>query len=71
VNPAIEVVIETPKGSQNKLKFDPLRQRFRLSHVLPAGIAFPFDFGFVPETRRGAAAAENLIRRALMAAVSG
>jgi inorganic pyrophosphatase len=47
---SVEVVIETSKGSQNKLKFDPERGRFRLSHVLPTGMAFPFDFGFVPGT---------------------
>jgi inorganic pyrophosphatase len=45
-----EVVIETPKGSQNKLKFDEKAGRFRLSHVLPTGMAFPFDFGFIPDT---------------------
>ena len=48
---ATEVVIETPKGSQNKLKFDEAAGRFRLSHVLPTGMAFPFDFGFLPDTR--------------------
>jgi inorganic pyrophosphatase len=48
---SVEVVVETPKGSQNKLKWDPAAGRFRLSHVLPAGMAFPFDFGFVPSTR--------------------
>lgn len=48
---SFEVVIETPKGSQNKLKFDEAAGRFRLSHVLPTGMAFPFDFGFLPETR--------------------
>src|SRR4051794_3871756 len=47
----IDVIIETPQGSRNKLKFEPDRGRFRLSHVLPAGMAFPFDFGFVPDTR--------------------
>jgi inorganic pyrophosphatase len=51
VGRAIEVIVETPQGSRNKLKFDPQSGRFRLSHVLPAGMAFPFDFGFVPETR--------------------
>jgi inorganic pyrophosphatase len=49
----VEVVIETSKGSQNKLKFDEEAGRFRLSHVLPTGMAFPFDFGFIPETRGG------------------
>lgn len=47
----IDVVIETPKGSRNKLKYDPDRGRFRLSHVLPEGMSFPYDFGFVPDTR--------------------
>jgi len=47
----IEIVIETPQGSRNKLKFEPSRALFRLSRVLPAGMAFPFDFGFVPDTR--------------------
>jgi inorganic pyrophosphatase len=48
-----EIVVETPKGSHNKLKFDPERHAFRLSHVLPVGMSFPFDFGFLPETRGG------------------
>jgi inorganic pyrophosphatase len=46
----VEVVVETPKGSHNKLKFEPDRSAFRLSRVLPAGMAFPFDFGFLPGT---------------------
>ncbi len=46
-----DVIIETPKGSRNKLKYDPERGRFRLSHVLPEGMSFPYDFGFVPDTR--------------------
>jgi len=49
--PTFDVVIETPKGSRNKLKYDPERGRFRLSHVLPEGMSFPYDFGFVPDTR--------------------
>jgi inorganic pyrophosphatase len=48
---AIEVVVETPQGSRNKMKFDPERGLFRLGHVLPVGMSFPFDFGFVPGTR--------------------
>ena len=49
----ISVVIETPKGSHNKLKWDPGRNAFRLSHVLLIGMTFPFDFGFVPGTLAG------------------
>lgn len=45
------VVIETPKGSPNKLAFEPRYGTFVLTGVLPAGAVFPFDFGFVPSTR--------------------
>src|SRR5436190_6385257 len=45
------VVIETPKGSPNKLAFEPRYGTFMLKGVLPAGAVFPFDFGFVPSTR--------------------
>lgn len=47
---AIQVVIETPKGSRNKYAFDGDAGLFRLKKVLPAGMAFPYDFGFVPST---------------------
>jgi inorganic pyrophosphatase len=46
----LRVVIETPKGSRNKFAFDPDDQIFELKKVLPAGMAFPYDFGFVPST---------------------
>jgi inorganic pyrophosphatase len=45
------VVIETPKGSSNKLAFEPRYGTFVLRSILPAGAVFPFDFGFVPSTR--------------------
>jgi len=47
----LTVVIETPKGSPNKLAFEPRFGTFDLKGVLPAGAVFPFDFGFVPSTR--------------------
>src|ERR1041384_1869817 len=46
----VHVIIETPKGCRNKYKFDPEMAAFKLSNVLPAGMAFPYDFGFVPGT---------------------
>jgi inorganic pyrophosphatase len=46
----LRVVIETPKGSRNKFAFDPKQHIFELQKVLPAGMAFPYDFGFVPST---------------------
>jgi inorganic pyrophosphatase len=47
----IRVVIETPKGSRNKYAFDPEEKVFELTKVLPAGMDFPYDFGFVPSTK--------------------
>ena len=46
----VVVVVETPRGSGNKLKFDPDLGVYRLDRVLPAGMVFPFDFGFIPRT---------------------
>lgn len=44
------VIIETPKGSRCKFKFDPDESRYQLKHILPAGAMFPYDFGFIPDT---------------------
>ncbi len=46
----VVVVIETPSRSGNKLKFDEGLGVYRLDRVLPPGMVFPFDFGFVPQT---------------------
>ena len=43
-------VIETPRDSGNKVKFDPDLGVYRVDRTLPAGMTFPFDFGFVPRT---------------------
>jgi len=47
----LRVVIETPKGSRNKFAFNPDEHIFELKKVLPAGMTFPYDFGFVPSTK--------------------
>jgi inorganic pyrophosphatase len=47
----LRVVIETPKGSRNKFKYDPDLGAYRLNMVLPEGMVFPYDFGFVPCTK--------------------
>jgi inorganic pyrophosphatase len=44
-------VVDTPKGSRNKYKYDETLGLYRLSKVLPLGLAFPYDFGFIPSTR--------------------
>jgi inorganic pyrophosphatase len=46
----LQVIIETPKGSRNKYAFEPKQKVFELKKVLPAGMSFPYDFGFVPST---------------------
>jgi inorganic pyrophosphatase len=47
----VQVVIETPKGSRNKFAFDAKQHVFILKKVLPEGMVFPHDFGFIPSTR--------------------
>jgi inorganic pyrophosphatase len=46
----LQVVIETPAGSRNKFAWDPDQRIFTLKKVLPAGMVFPWDFGFLPRT---------------------
>lgn len=47
----IQVIIETPKGSRNKYAYDVEQKIFQLTKVLPAGMSFPYDFGFIPSTK--------------------
>ncbi|MGA2729380.1 MAG: inorganic diphosphatase [Terracidiphilus sp.] len=46
----LQVIIETPKGSRNKFAFDLDQKIFAVKTVLPAGMSFPYDFGFPPRT---------------------
>ena len=48
---ALLAVVETPKGSRNKYAFNQDLSAFELRKVLPRGMIFPFDFGFVPSTK--------------------
>jgi inorganic pyrophosphatase len=48
---SMRVVIETPRGSRNKYKYDEVKKNIELKKILPAGAAFPFDFGFIAGTR--------------------
>jgi inorganic pyrophosphatase len=43
-------IVETPKGRRNKFDYDPEISAFTLGGLLPEGLSFPFDFGFVPST---------------------
>jgi len=43
-------IIETPKGFRTKYDYDPETGLFFLDKVLPEGMCFPLDFGFIPST---------------------
>jgi inorganic pyrophosphatase len=43
-------VIETQKGHRSKFDYDRKSRLFRLKTILPDGMSFPLDFGFVPST---------------------
>jgi inorganic pyrophosphatase len=49
----VSIIIETPKGSNHKYDYEPELKCFKLKKILPAGMVFPFDFGFIPGTRGG------------------
>ncbi|WP_210357275.1 inorganic diphosphatase [Sphingomonas beigongshangi] len=44
-------IIETPRGHRSKFDYDPASGLFELAGVLPAGMAFPLSFGFIPGTK--------------------
>lgn len=46
----VNVVVEIPKGSRNKVEYDYESGVFRLDRVLHAPLHYPGDYGFVPGT---------------------
>lgn len=50
--PAVfNTVIEIPKGSTNKYELDPVSGMLRLDRVLYSPLFYPFDYGFIPQTK--------------------
>jgi inorganic pyrophosphatase len=48
---SVEIIVETPKGSRNKYRFDEQKKIMTLKKILPTGFSFPFDFGLIPGTK--------------------
>lgn len=47
----INIVIEIPAGSKNKYEYDEELDVIMLDRVMYSAMAYPYDYGFVPETR--------------------
>lgn len=49
--PAYRCVVEAPRGSTVKWKYEPELRVFVMGKALVAGLSYPYDWGFLPSTR--------------------
>src|SRR5262249_28269733 len=47
---SIRCIVETPRGSCAKMKYDPETKLFELERELVTGLSYPYDWGFIPST---------------------
>jgi inorganic pyrophosphatase len=47
----VYAVVETPRGSRARFRFDPRLEVFALARSLVAGLTYPDDWGFIPSTQ--------------------
>ena len=46
----LTAIVDTPCGSRNKYAWDEKLHGYRLKKVLPSGMSFPYNFGYIPGT---------------------
>lgn len=46
----LHVIVDTPRGSPIKFKYDIDERCYKASYLFPPGMFFPFDFGSIPST---------------------
>jgi inorganic pyrophosphatase len=49
----LNMVVETPRGSSVKLRYEPKTKMFTVSRALTPGLSYPFDWGFIPRAEDG------------------
>ncbi len=49
-DPLVHAIIETPRNTRHKYAFEPRFGVFKLNQVLPEGLQWPYDYGFIPGT---------------------
>lgn len=47
----VNTIIEIPAGTHNKYEYDEEMDIIKLDRVLHSPVHYPFDYGFIPETR--------------------
>lgn len=47
---SIDVHIEVSKGSREKYEYDDIKNRMMLDRILPTGIHYPYNYGYIPDT---------------------
>jgi inorganic pyrophosphatase len=46
----LHMIVERPRGSPVKLKYEPKLEIFTVAGALPLGLTYPFDWGFIAGT---------------------